>query len=84
MYYVYFLQSKCQDFVYIGSTSNLKKRFHQHNLGQVQSTKPYIPFRIIYYEAFLDRRDAIKREHKLKHHGSAIGHLKKRLTNSLS
>jgi len=48
------------------------------------STKKHIPFKIVYYEAYLDRQDAIERENKLKHHGSVIGHLKKRLKNSLS
>jgi predicted GIY-YIG superfamily endonuclease len=37
----------------------------------------------IYYEAYLNREDALDREHKLKHHGSVIGHLKRRLKNSL-
>ena len=39
---------------------------------------------LVYYEAYLDKQDALDRENKLKHHGSVIGHLKKRLTKELS
>ena len=83
MYYVYVLKSKKNDFIYIGSTPDLKKRVQSHNTGRNQSTKFYVPFKLIYYEAYFDKRDARDREHKLKHHGSAVGHLKKRLKNSM-
>ncbi|MFH1618312.1 MAG: hypothetical protein ABIG11_00245, partial [bacterium] len=45
-------------------------------------TKPYVPLKLIYYEAYLSKKDAFNREHKLKHHGSVIGHLKRRLRDS--
>lgn len=83
MYYVYYIKSINTDFSYIGSTPDLKKRLIDHNSGKNQSTKFYKPFRLIYYEAYQDKRDAINREYKLKHHGSVIGHLKKRLENGL-
>ena len=79
MYYVYFIESLRLDFLYIGSTPDLRKRFAQHNDRKVISTKHYAPFKLVYYEAYADRRDAIKRERQLKHHGSVIGHLKKRV-----
>ena len=37
----------------------------------------------LHYEAFLDKKDAFQREKMLKHHGSAVGHLKKRIKSSL-
>ena len=83
MYYVYVLQSQKSDFIYIGSTEDLKKRFNEHNKLQNKSTKLYAPFSLIYYEAYADKRDAVTREYKLKYHGSAIGHLKKRLLYSI-
>ena len=84
MYYVYLLKSKKHDFTYVGSTPDLRQRVSNHNLGKVRSTKFYAPFQLIYYEAYLDKYDALKREKRLKHHGGAIGHLKKRLKNSLT
>jgi len=38
MYYVYTLRSGKDDKLYIGSTSNLKKRLKEHKEGRVQST----------------------------------------------
>jgi len=83
MYYVYLIKSKKLDFAYIGSTPDLKKRLSDHNSCREQSTKFYAPFNLVYYEAYLDKYDALEREKKLKHHGGAIGHLKKRLRHSM-
>jgi putative endonuclease len=83
MHYVYFIKSKGCNFQYIGSTDDLKNRLSEHNRGDGLSTKPYAPFELVYYEAYSDKNDALDREKALKHHGSVIGHLKKRLKNSL-
>ena len=83
MHYVYLLKSKNKNFTYIGSSDNLKKRLFEHNHGKNQSTKFYAPFRLIYYEAYVNKDDALSREYKLKHHGSVAGHLKKRVVKSL-
>ena len=65
-YYVYILQSLKNNSLYIGYTSDLKKRFKEHNFGQNKSTKPYIPYKLIFYETFLNRVDAKNREEYLK------------------
>lgn len=65
-FYVYVLKSLSRDFVYVGFTSNLKKRFEKHNSGSEFSTKPYIPFEIIHYEAYKNEKDAKRRELYLK------------------
>ena len=65
-YYVYILQSLKNDSFYIGYTSNLKKRFKEHNSGESKATKPFIPYKLIFYEAFLNRIDAKNREEYLK------------------
>ena len=65
-YYVYILQSQKDKSFYIGYTSNLKKRFRDHNNGESQSTKPFRPYKLIFYEAFLSRIDAKNREEYLK------------------
>ena len=65
-YYVYILQSLKNQSFYIGYTSDLRKRVKQHNSGESLATKPFRPYKVIYYEAFLDRRDAKNREEYLK------------------
>lgn len=67
MYYVYVLQSlKKTDWFYKGSTADLKNRFVQHNKRKNFSTAPYAPFKLIYYEAYLLKKDAEAREKYLK------------------
>ena len=65
-YYVYILQSKKNDSLYIGYTEDLRKRFGEHNRGLNFSTKPYIPWQLIHYEAYLNEQDAKRREKYLK------------------
>ena len=84
MYYVYVLKSKNKDFLYIGSTGDLKNRFKEHNSGRVLSTKSYFPLNLIYYEAYVSKTDALIRENSLKHHGGTIAGLKKRISNSMN
>jgi len=60
-YYVYILYSVKFHHLYIGFTHDLFTRFNAHNSGQSKATKPYIPYRLIFYEAFLDKRDALHR-----------------------
>lgn len=64
MYYVYVLQSPKQ--FYIGSTSDLKRRFAEHQSNRCTATKNRGPWKLIYYEASLSNRDALKREKYLK------------------
>ncbi|MFA4819318.1 MAG: GIY-YIG nuclease family protein [Patescibacteria group bacterium] len=63
MYYVYLLKSKRKvDWHYIGYTSNLEKRFKEHQNGLSKSTKPYRPLELIFYEAYKSKSDAKRRE----------------------
>ena len=83
MYYTYILQSIQDDKFYTGFTKNLKQRFEQHNKGLVESTNHRRPFKLIYYEACLEQKDASKREKYLKtFHGKMF--LKKRLKSYLT
>lgn len=66
MYYVYILQSQKDHSLYIGYTTNLEKRVADHNNGKSQATKPFRPYKLIFYEAFLNMRDAKSREEYLK------------------
>lgn len=66
MYYNYIIQSlKDKDF-YTGCTNDLKERFEKHNKGLISSTKNRGPFKIIYYEACINKEDAFQREKYLK------------------
>lgn len=65
-YYVYILKSMRNSSLYIGYTSNLKNRLEQHNRGQSRATKSFIPYELIFYEAFLNKNDAKNREIYLK------------------
>ncbi len=65
-YYVYLLQSEKDGNFYIGYTTDLRKRVNKHNNGENKATKPFRPYRLIFYEAFLNRIDAKRREVYLK------------------
>ena len=83
MHYVYILQSlRKSGWLYKGSTSELRKRVKEHNSGKNFSTAPYVPFKLIYYEAYLLKSDAEAREKYLK---TSMGMrvIKKQLANYL-
>lgn len=62
MYYIYILESKRDNNLYVGYSNDLKRRFEEHNNGDVDATKNRRPFKLIYYEAFLNQQDATSRE----------------------
>ena len=66
MYFVYVLVSRRDKKLYIGYMDNLKRRIRLHNDGKVESTKHRIPFKLVYYEASKNRKDATRRERYLK------------------
>jgi len=78
MHFVYVLLSKIDNKLYIGFTDSIEDRIKAHNSGRVESTKHRLPFDLIYYEAYADRRDAEGRELFLKS-GSGHRFLKKQL-----
>jgi putative endonuclease len=66
MWYVYILHSKKLNKFYTGSTGNLKERLDLHNSQGSPYTSVGIPWVLVYYEAFLEKRDAIAEELFLK------------------
>jgi len=62
MFYVYILQSLNDRKLYIGYSTDLRKRLKDHNSGGTESTKVRRPFRVIYYEAHISKNDARRRE----------------------
>ncbi|MFH0864336.1 MAG: GIY-YIG nuclease family protein [Candidatus Gottesmanbacteria bacterium] len=78
-YYTYVLKSKKDGKLYTGWTEDLVKRISDHNKGLTISTKQRKPFELIYYEACLSEKGAIKREKQLKT-GFGRAYIKRRLT----
>lgn len=82
-YFVYVLRSIKDKKFYTGYTENLKLRFEQHKKGLVESTKDRRPLELIYYEACLNQKDAIRREKYFKIYFGKM-FLKKRLKSYLT
>lgn len=81
MYYVYILLSQKDHKLYIGFSNNIKERIKKHFSGQVQSTKSRLPLKLIYYESFVSKTDALREELFLKS-GKGRERLKELLINS--
>ena len=66
MNYVYII--RCRDgSLYTGWTNNLEKRFKNHCEGKgAKYTRGRGPLELVYYEAFEDKRKAMRREYEIK------------------
>ena len=84
MYYIYIIKSEKDGKLYIGSTSNIRRRFYEHNKGSVLSTRFRRPFKLIYLEGYLSKEDAFHREHNLKLGARARRQLMIRIVKSLA
>lgn len=82
MYYVYLLKLK-NNTIYTGRTDDLKQRVNEHKLGKVKSTKYKLPAGLVYYEAYVNKQDAIDRELYLKT-GDGRREVRRQLKNSLT
>jgi len=78
MFYAYVIKSINNDYYYKGHCENLEIRLSQHNSGMTASIKPFLPFKVVYFEEFETREEALQRE---KYFKSAAGRrfLKKKL-----
>ncbi len=86
MYYTYVLLCRGKDIdedLYIGFTTDLKKRILLHRARDVQTTKKFDTLKLVYYEACASKKDARKRELQLKT-GFGRGYLKRRLAHTLA
>jgi putative endonuclease len=80
-HYVYVLQNASEAW-YIGCTSDLRRRVHEHLSGKSTYTKHSGPYELIYYEASMSSEDAFARERYLKS-GMGRRYLKNRLNKQL-
>jgi putative endonuclease len=58
MYYTYILKSSKSLIFYYGSTKDLKNRLLEHNNGVSKSTKPHIPWILVWYCGFPTKKQA--------------------------
>ena len=79
-YYTYLLQSETDHTYYIGYCQDLNIRLSEHNRGKTKSIKHKLPMRLIYYEAYPEKRQAIKRERQLKRNKTEKLRVLERLT----
>ena len=83
MFYVYLLQSLKNKSLYVGFSPDLKERVRKHNGGLVKSTKRYMPWELVYYEAYRSKDDAVKREQQLKRFAKGFAMLRRRVRGPL-
>lgn len=66
MYYVYIIYSEKVGKSYIGFTNDLKRRISEHKAGSSNFTQQADDWKLIYYEAFCNKKDAKEEESFLK------------------
>ncbi len=66
MNYVYIVE--CSDkTLYVGWTNDIKNRIITHNLGKgAKYTRGRLPVKLVYFESFDTKGEALKREYSLK------------------
>jgi len=82
-YFVYILFSHKDKKIYIGYSTDLKKRIKRHISGKVPATKKRRPLELIHYEVFKNKKDAKAREIYLKS-GNGRKQLKQSIKNLLT
>lgn len=66
-FFVYILASRRNGTLYVGVTSNLPRRVHEHREGSIEGfTKRYGVKQLVWYEAHDTAESAILREKRLK------------------
>ncbi|HSD14458.1 MAG TPA: GIY-YIG nuclease family protein [Flavobacterium sp.] len=66
MFYVYILYSAESNIYYKGYTTNLEKRFEQHNSDKSTYTASKGIWKIVYFKAYETKREALIEEKRLK------------------
>ena len=64
--FVYLLRSLKNDKFYIGSTTDIKRRLHQHKIGNVKATVYLRPLKLELFQKFDTITSARTIEHRLK------------------
>src|SRR4030066_1771522 len=77
MHYFYVIRNEQKE-LYYGYSSNLRKRFFEHNNGVSFSTKSHA-WKPVFNEAYLSEGDAREREKQIKRFGQAWAQLRRRI-----
>ena len=83
MFYVYILQSiEDPEIFYTGSTQDIERRLEEHNSSRNTGWTKNRKWKIVYLEAYLSRKYALRREKALKSGRAKIA-TRKRIDESL-
>ena len=66
MFFVYVLRSEVAGRRYVGSCEDFEDRFRRHNSAETKATKHGVPWRLVHFEEFPSRAQAVQRERFLK------------------
>ena len=77
MYYFYVIRSESGEY-YSGYSSDLRRRFAEHNSGAQTATRGR-QWSLVYYEAYVSERAARERERTIKRNGRMRGLLMRRI-----
>ena len=80
-YFVYMIQTEFSTVkkTYVGYTNNLDKRIKLHNKGKGAKSTKGRKWKLIYYETYTTKNEALKKEYSLKKNY----YLRKKIQNSL-
>ncbi len=66
MWFTYILYSNKINKYYVGYTSDLELRILRHNSGWGKYSSRGTPWKLVYFEKFASKSEAIKRENQIK------------------
>ena len=82
-FYAYLLKSETGGRYYIGFTHNLKQRLEKYNGRKSYWTKRYALWKLVYFEGYKAKEDALRREKQLKRFAKGFAQLKGRLRETI-
>lgn len=84
MHFVYVIYNIKTNKYYVGVTENVNSRIQQHKRWENISTKHKCEYRkLVYCEMYINKKDAYKRERRIKHYWNALRQIKERIKNSI-
>ncbi|MGI8599636.1 MAG: GIY-YIG nuclease family protein [Chitinophagaceae bacterium] len=67
-FYVYIIKSESCDIYYKGFSEHPLLRLQQHNNAECNFTSGILPWKLVYLEIYLNKKEALKRDNTLKHY----------------
>jgi len=66
--FIYIMANRPRGVLYVGSTTNLPRRAHEHRMGLLEGfTSRYGLTQLVHYEEYAMFMDAVQRERNIKH-----------------